>query len=144
MRRPFLLMLLDTMFFFFHYCLVCWSPFTPEEIILFLVLSSWCLFRPVGNQDNTIVKTPEAMRSYSLLRTLTIRNLSSHRVVYAFKDRLKRKKKIINPSLIILTLNEVLFHARPPRPPATSNPAVHIARERREAGYVLGIRGGGA
>lgn len=78
--------------------------------------------RSFGSRGNTIVKTPVAMRSSSRLRTVTIRNLSNHRV-HAFKDQLKKeekKERVISLSLIVLTLNEVLF----PRPRPLSVPLV--------------------
>lgn len=74
--------------------------------------------RSFGSRGNTIVKTPVAMRSSSRLRTVTIRNLSNHRV-HAFKDQLKKeekKERVISLSLIVLTLNEVLFPRPRPSP----------------------------
>lgn len=57
-----------------------------------------CVSRSFGSQGNTIVKTPVAMRSSSRLRTITILNLSNHRV-HAFKDQMKKRKKKIKSSI---------------------------------------------
>lgn len=107
--------------------------------------------RSFGSRGNTIVKTPVAVRSSSRLRTITIRNLSNHRV-HAFKDQLKKEEKKKESLIYLLSFLRLRGSLSPPPPPlrATSNPAVHIAGERRGAGYVLCIgavvlrgRGGG-
>lgn len=108
--------------------------------------------RSFGSGGNTIVKTPVAMRSSSRLRTITIRNLSNHRV-HAFKDQLKKEEKKKESLIYLLSFLRLTRFSFPAPAPlrATSNPAVRIAGERRGAGYVLCIgavvlrgRGGGS